>query len=220
MPANPDRDLPLRERKKLRTHRALVDAALRLFLERGFDEITLDEVVDEVEVSKRTFFRYFSSKEDVATAAETELWDAYVAGFARTPLDGPVLATLRRALVSALEGMDAEWERRFIATRGLIARTPALRDHSNVCSLRTQERLVEQIESKLAVDSRADVRLRLLGELAVGAWRCGAKNWVRQERHSERKGHGARDTLVSRVVEAFDALPSAVVMTPEAAEGD
>lgn len=205
--------LPLRERKKQRTRSALTEAALALFIEHGFDAVTLDQLVDEVEVSKRTFFRYFTSKEDVATAAEAELWDAFITQLSRTEIPGPLIAALRVSLVAALEGMDADWERRFIATRGLIARTPALRDHSNLRSLKAQERLVGELENKLGVDSRDDVRLRLLGELALGAWRCGAKNWVRSERHSRRRGRGARAFLVRLVEEAFDAIPASLTLS-------
>lgn len=49
--------LPLRERKKLRTRRVLADTALRMFLERGFEQTTLDDLVAAAEASVRTFFR-------------------------------------------------------------------------------------------------------------------------------------------------------------------
>ncbi|MQA11325.1 MAG: TetR family transcriptional regulator [Pseudonocardiaceae bacterium] len=209
--ADADRVLPLRERKKLRTRRALADAALRLFLDKGFEETTLDELVDAVEISKRTFFRNFASKEDVAIAAELELWDAYLAEVAGREFHGPILTELREALSSAVFGLDDDWHERFIATRGLIGHTPALQNRSLMLSMIVQQRLVEQLEEKLGIDSRDDVRLRLLGEFCLAAWRCGAKNWIRMARQAGLRGD--RKELVRGVEEAFDAIPESLALS-------
>lgn len=202
--------LPLRERKKRRTRRDLSEAALRLFLEKGYEATTLDQLVDAVEVSKRTFFRTYPSKEAVALAAETELWDAYVAALAGHDMHGPVIETLRDALTATLSVMGDEWLRRFLATRGLIARTPALRDRSDLVSLAARRRIVETLSDELGIDGH-DVRLRLLGELALGAWRCGAQNWVRGGKRV--RGSGKVTGLVREVERAFDAIPDAVALS-------
>lgn len=55
----------LRELKKQRTHAAISDAAIRLFLERGYDRVSVAQVAEAAEVSKRTLFAYFPAKEDL-----------------------------------------------------------------------------------------------------------------------------------------------------------
>lgn len=207
-----DRSLPLRERKKRRVRRTLSDTALRLFLSEGFQETTLERLVDEAEVSMRTFFRYFPSKEHVALAAEGELWEALVADLCRREIHGTLLGVLRESMLDSIRDMGEDWERRFIATRGLAARTPVLRDFSELSSIRVQRQLVEVLEEKLGIDGREDVRLRLVGEFALSAWRCGAKNWVRGGR-KHGKGRGGRTELIRRVAEAFDAIPASLTMT-------
>lgn len=209
--ARTDRTLPLRERKKLRMRQDLSETALRLFLERGFDATTLDDLVDAVEVSKRTFFRYFASKEAVALAAETDLWDACAAELSERELRGHLLTVLRDALTATVAQMGDEWLRRFLATRGLIARTPALRDRSDLTSLAAQRRIAEVLEARLNPASQDGLRLRLLAEVAMSAWRCGARNWVRGPKapDAEHKVAG----LVREIGAAFDAIPGTVTLS-------
>ncbi|WP_150236501.1 TetR/AcrR family transcriptional regulator [Nocardiopsis quinghaiensis] len=210
---NEESALPLRERKKLRTRRLLADTALRMFLEGGFEETTLDDLVDTVEVSVRTFFRYYSSKEEVAMAAEGELWEAYASEVARLRISGPVLPLLRDCYADAVRGLSGDWARRYLATRKLAARTPALRVYHAGTTQDLQARLVEMLEDKLGVDSREDVRLRLIGEMALASVRYGTKNWMRALGH--RGGADGTETLITEVGRAFDALPGALSLSPD-----
>ena len=57
----------LRERKKKRTHETILNAALALFVEHGFDQVSITQVADAAEVSRRTLFSYFPTKEDLVT---------------------------------------------------------------------------------------------------------------------------------------------------------
>lgn len=213
-----DSTLPLRERKKRRTRRALADTALDLFSECGFDRVTLEELTAHADIGRSTFFRYYGSKEDVAMAAEGELWDAYTDHFARHSASGPALDALRSSLISAILAMPDGWDHRFLRTRRLAAGTPVLHNHSLVSSMKVQKRLVESLEERLGIDSREDVRLRLLGEFALSAWRCGARNWVAGRASAERndsrrnRGHGGTNALALRVEEAFDAIPASLAL--------
>ncbi|MGW0826063.1 TetR/AcrR family transcriptional regulator [Streptomyces sp. NPDC002845] len=213
----PDDDsaLPLRERKKQRTRRALADTALALFSERGFDRVTLEELTAHAEIGRSTFFRYYGAKEDVAMATEGELWDAYTTHFEAHTAPGPALDALRTSLTAAILSMPDDWDQRFLRTRRLAAGTPVLHDHSILSSMKVQQRLVEILEERLGTDSREDVRLRLLGEFALSAWRCGARNWVAgrgPEGYDRRRGHGGTKTLARRVEEAFDAIPASLAL--------
>jgi AcrR family transcriptional regulator len=199
----------LRERKKQRTRRELADAALRLFDEQGYDATTLDELVESVEVSKRTFFRYFDSKEGVALAAEAELWDAFVDTLDRWEVEGEVLATLRDALIEAIGNLPEGWPERLYRTRGLLGRTPGLRAGSMMMAAGTQERVAANVAPRLGV-AVDDIRLRLVVEIAMGAYRCGAKDWI-----SDRK-RGGRKVLADRIRTAFDAVRDATELASSA----
>ncbi|WP_345619098.1 TetR family transcriptional regulator [Streptomyces ziwulingensis] len=95
----------LRERKKRRTRQALLRAALRLFTERGYEETTVDDIAAAVGVSQRTFFRYFASKEEVASCASRLAESHFVEAVrARPPGEAP-LDALRRALMQSWDGI-------------------------------------------------------------------------------------------------------------------
>ncbi|MFI0975536.1 TetR/AcrR family transcriptional regulator [Streptomyces sp. NPDC021093] len=201
------RDLPLRERKKLRTRRALSETALRLFTERGYDATTLDDLCDAVEVSKRTFFRNYRSKEDVALAADSDLWSAYLEYVTAQEMTGPLLEALRAALNTTLGAMDSDWDRRFLATRELSETVPALQAHSLGYCQDTTRALGEAVSGRAgdrAGDRTDEVRRRLTVEIFVAAWRTASLGWT------EQGGRGGRDALVKLVEEAFAELPAAL----------
>src|ERR1700760_2042545 len=78
------RALPLRERKRVMTRRALLDAAERLFEERGFEHVTVAQIADAANVSVKTLFVYFRSKEDLAFT-DTSLLDQCTAAIEQRP---------------------------------------------------------------------------------------------------------------------------------------
>ncbi|XVQ11724.1 TetR/AcrR family transcriptional regulator [Spirillospora sp. CA-255316] len=95
----------LRERKKRRTRDALASAALRLFAERGYEETTIADIAAAADVSPRTFFSYFPSKEDVVFAEVDDRLEEVADRMARRPLGEPPLATIRTAIVEVIEAL-------------------------------------------------------------------------------------------------------------------
>jgi AcrR family transcriptional regulator len=198
-----DRSLPLRERKKLRTRRALADAALRLFTEKGFDATTLEDLAEEAEVSRSTFFRFFPAKEAAAIEAEAELWAAYLTALAGRDLSGPVLSELHRTLAAAAAGLDPGWDERFIATRRLIAAEPALLRYVEHYRAGIKGQVVACLAGKLALDPE-DLRLHVLAELATSAFSLSGRRWVRHG------GHGGRKALLQGFDRAVKAIPASL----------
>ena len=201
-----DRSLPLRERKKLRTRRALADAALRLFTENGFDKTTLEEVAEEAEVSKSTFFRFFPAKEAAAVEAETELWTAYLAALADRQLSGTVLGELHHTLAWAIAGLDPSWDQRFIDTRLLIIAAPDLLRYVEHYRHGVKRQVIDGLAGKLGLDPE-DLRLHLVVELTITAFTVSGRHWV----HSG--GQGGRTALLRGFDEAVRAIPASLELS-------
>ncbi len=101
----------------------LEGVALRLFEERGFAAVTVDEIAAEAQISTRTFYRYFPGKDDVLQVLIQRRSGALQATLAARPVGEPPLQSLRRALESVLSAEDPEVVRRWIA---VIQATPSV----------------------------------------------------------------------------------------------
>ncbi len=204
-----DRSLPLRERKKLRTRRALADAALRMFTENGFGATTLEEIAEEAEVSKSTFFRAFPAKEAAAIEAEAELWSAYLSALADRELCGAILGELHQTLATAAAGLDPGWDERFLATRRLVAAEPALLAYVEHYRAGVERQVIACLAGKLHLDPE-DLRLHVLAELATTAWSVSGRHWVRHG------GQGGRKALIDRLDSAIKAIPASLDLSAPA----
>jgi AcrR family transcriptional regulator len=97
----------LRERKKQMTRQVLLDAATRLFEERGYDNVTVAEIADAANISVKTMFTYFASKEDLAFGDEAVLRNALVRAVAGRPAGMTVLDAVAGELRSQVAGAPA-----------------------------------------------------------------------------------------------------------------
>jgi AcrR family transcriptional regulator len=93
--------LPLRERKKALTRRAILGAAERLFAARGYDAVTVAEIADAANVSVKTLFVYFRSKEDLVFA-DTELIDEILARLDTRPEGASPAQTVADLLIETM----------------------------------------------------------------------------------------------------------------------
>ncbi|MEU1524069.1 TetR family transcriptional regulator [Nocardia rhamnosiphila] len=201
---------PLRERKKLRTRQALVDTALELFTENGFDSTTLDELCDAVEVSKRTFFRTFTSKEDVAMAPLRDLWAAFLHELeTHEPGTGSLYGILQDRVLAALQRMPAEgWAGRAARSHRLAQSTPSMGANNLQFCDRTVREALEILHHRFGAGLPADQRTRLALDIVVAAFHCGMEAWSNSS--------GKRDigSLANHLRGAFAAAPEALVLVP------
>jgi AcrR family transcriptional regulator len=172
----------LRERKKQRTREALLRAALELFTTQGYEHTTVDEIAEAVDVSQRTFFRYFAGKEDAAFAVQEMTEARFVdAVRARPPHEAP-LEALRQAV---LEGWDAIREtvetcvpvELYLRMYRTIESTPALLAAHLRRSAATEETIARLLAEREGVDVDADPRPRLAVAVFGGVIRVTERQW-------------------------------------------
>src|SRR5215217_8370567 len=120
--------LGLRERKKRETREAIADAAMRLFAARGFDAVTVEEVAEAANVSRKTVFNYFPAKEDLVFRAGSERLTALVAAIrARVP-GTSVVEPFRAQTAEYLDRIERDPVDAIVAVPRLVRGSRALRD--------------------------------------------------------------------------------------------
>lgn len=114
----------LRERKKRETRAALAEAALRLALEKGADNVTVEEIAEAADVSVRTFFNYFPHKEHAILGRNPEHMERALERMRTTPADESPLTTMWHVVSEVLADLEREGE---LSRRGeLIMSSPNL----------------------------------------------------------------------------------------------
>ncbi len=167
----------LRTRKKLRTRIALASAALRLFEQRGFDGTTVDDITAAVDVSRRTFFRYFLTKEDVFVVDPERKLEIIRDALAHRPPGEPTLAAVRQALIALAQEYGAE--EAFVRLQHRVAlREPKLVAHGYMYQVRWEDALAEAVAADLGVDPRSDARARVTAHVTVGIARTALAAWL------------------------------------------
>jgi AcrR family transcriptional regulator len=122
--------LGLRERKKQQTRELIAETARRLFRERGFDAVSVDDVAREADVSRKTVFNYFPNKEDLFYSG-LERFEAQLLDAVRSrPSGESILAAFARFVTDTQGGLlaveDPAAEERLTALSRLVAESPAL----------------------------------------------------------------------------------------------
>ncbi|MFD4009719.1 TetR family transcriptional regulator [Streptomyces albidoflavus] len=173
-------DLSLAQRKRQLVADELTEAALQLLALRGFDGVTVDEIVAAAGVSKRTFFRYFASKEDVVVQFLADMGTGMCAELASRPAGEPPSTALLRTVLVPLTTCGAHSEKALPLVR-LILRTPALHARFLERQAQWREGLSTELARRLGLDPAADLYPHLAAGMALTAFDTVLWRWSESE---------------------------------------
>jgi AcrR family transcriptional regulator len=156
-----------RERKKAATRSAIVDAALELFLERGFDEVSVREVAEKADVSPTTVFAHFPQKEALLFFEEDAQREKLLAAV-RSRTDGTSISAAlnghyRSEFIAAESGDDAGLRSRVMS---LMEATPALQEYASRMWLRHEHALAAAIAAEFGLKEPSD-EIRIYARFAL-----------------------------------------------------
>jgi AcrR family transcriptional regulator len=173
-----------RERKKLATRRSLRRAALDLIAKRGFAHVTVEDIAEAADVSPRTFFNYFPSKEAALFGTDPDEVEALRERVAREAPGDPVLdalrtivatgVTARAAELAELGGDPADWLNRMRELRT----DPHLRAAQAAQMAKVERALIEGLAERLGTDPERDPYPGLLAAVAAGVYRSTLTFWA------------------------------------------
>jgi AcrR family transcriptional regulator len=186
----------LRERKKLATRTALHEAALRLVADRGLDHVSIDDIADRADVSPRTFFNYFSSKDDAVLGLDPDSSAEQVAAFLARPADESPVQALRAVAHAQAEEMATDTELWPLRLK-VIDSTPALLARLAAVFGEGERVLAEAVAARTGTRPGADAYPTLLAGVAGVAMRTALHRWFASDFTA---------ALPDLVDEAWDAL--------------
>src|ERR1700750_3519420 len=174
-----------RERKKQLTREALFQAAMDLFTAKGYDRTAVREITDAVDVSERTFFRYFASKEDLVVSFIRERTELFLGFLAARPAAEEPLTAIRGAFHDSLAeqvsvaGGPGEFET-YLSVIRLIEATPALLAANFRFLHDHEDELVGVLAAREGVDPATERRPRLLAALLGAIGFLASREWREQ----------------------------------------
>ncbi|MEU8172531.1 TetR/AcrR family transcriptional regulator [Microbispora hainanensis] len=171
----------LRERKKAETRQAIHKATMRLAVERGLDHVTVDDIVEAANVSRRTFSNYFGNKEDALLYGEEQRIRSLVRAVRERPAGESGWQALRGAVRDELENVgepEREWAVRTLLTR----RHPALLARQLANHAELERELVQAIcDREGSGEPGADLKRRIMAAAFLVALRIATNIWIEEQ---------------------------------------
>jgi len=217
-----DEPLPggLRERKKAQTRQHISDTATRLFLQQGFDEVTVAEIAAVADVSVKTVFNYFGSKEDLLFDRESEVAGCLEALAAARLPEEPLIDAMLRSITERYPavawGAWAELTPELAAAKRAFYQLVHDNPHLHARALVVEERMAESVRRILSADTGAsadDPTVLAYAQLVHAAYAATGAEFTRSLL-AGRPPKELRDRSVAAGTEALGRVRTAYADSP------
>ena len=166
-----------RERKKLATRQALSSAALRLSIEHGLENVTIEDITAEADVALRTFRNYFASKYEAICAIGVDRARRIGASLLERPASEPLWQALTSAVLQHYEGTDEAFGQETMIALRLVLSSPAIRGEYLKLNFEMQNALAAAIAERTGIDVEADMYPQVLAGAVTAASQVAVRRW-------------------------------------------
>ena len=161
------------------THSHLSQIALKLFLDRGFEQTTVDEIAKEAGISRRTLFRYFQTKNDLPWGDFQALLEGMRSRLADAQNDAPIIDVLRSAVIEFNRFPDDELTMHR-SRMWLLLNVPTLRAHSTLRYAEWRQVIAEFVANRLGA-LPSDLTPQTIAGACLGISLAAYEQWLERE---------------------------------------
>jgi len=193
----PQRAEGRREQKKRETLLRITEAGMKLFIANGYEATTLDAIAAAAGISRRTFFYYFKSKDDILLSLQASGAEAVIAAVMDEPLDRPPLDAVRNALLKVCATYEPD---AMVVVDRLMLSSPTLLARKQASYIVQEQALFAALTERWPNPERATA-LHLVAMLSIGAMRLSIEAW---------RAEGRKRPVSELVAEIFEILKAEV----------
>jgi AcrR family transcriptional regulator len=186
-----------RARKRRETLTRITEAGICLFLEKGYDATTLDDIATAAGISRRNFFHYFKSKDEILLSLQRGMGDMIVAALKEKRSDQRPLEAVRDAVLQVCAMVPAD---EMVAIDKLMRTNPVVQARKQASMIEHEATLYAALREKWSAPDQA-IRLRMVAMMAMGAIRLATDSLHRED---------GKRPFTDLLSENFAALPEAV----------
>jgi AcrR family transcriptional regulator len=169
----------LQARKQELVRNAIYDAAIEIFSTKGFDETTVEEVAQAAGVSRRSFFRYFASKDDLLALSVVNYGQGLVSAVAACPASLGPMEVIRETVVSCAKYAASQPRTR--QTVEIAVKSASARQAYQSRLMEVEDALAEAFAARIKNASRDDLKARMYASVTLLVMNLTIGAWFRQE---------------------------------------